>query len=152
MPEAFWPELILGWAYQHKGMHGQALAALRNAVTHSSASPFAVASLAQAQAAAGERTPARQLLTELFEMARHRYVSAYDLAAVYAGLGDSDEALTWLRRAHAERSPMLVNIGWDPRFNPLREDPGFHRVIADMKLPERPAPRPRAAPRPARGM
>lgn len=140
MPGAFWPELILGWAYQHKGMYGPALASLRSAVTSSGGSPLAMASLAHALAAAGERTPARKVLDQLIEMARDRYVSAYDFAVVYAGLGQTDEAIAWLHRAHAERSGMLVNVGWDPRFDGIRETPRFRSLIEDMKLPDRPPP------------
>jgi TolB-like protein/Tfp pilus assembly protein PilF len=149
MPASFWPELILGWAYEHKGQHGHAIASLRRAVTNSQGSPFAVASLAHALARSGERTPARHLLAELLEQSEVRYVSAYDVALVHAGLGDRDQAFTWLRTAYAERSAMLVNIGWDPRFDGVREDPRFEAIIGNLQLPDRPAPRP-AAPSTAR--
>jgi TolB-like protein/Flp pilus assembly protein TadD len=153
MPNALWPEIILGWAYQQKGMHGPALASLRSAASHSTGSAFALASLAQGLAAAGERTPARRMLAELFDMAREQYVSAYDIAAIYAGLGELDDAFTWLRRAYAERSPMLVNVGWDPRFDPLRKDARFDAFVAEISLPDRPPPRPSTTvPRQPRGM
>jgi TolB-like protein/Tfp pilus assembly protein PilF len=155
MPTSFWPELVLGWAYEHKGQHGPAIASLRKAVANSHGSPFAVASLAHAQAVAGERTPARHLLAELLAQSEERYVSAYDIALVHAGLGDHDRAFAWLQTAYEERSAMLVNIGWDPRFDRLRDDPRFRSITGNMTLPARPAPRP-AAPasgRPAqRGM
>lgn len=141
MPGSFWPEIILGWAYEHKGMHGQAIASLRSAVTNSHGSPFALASLGHALAAAGDRTPAEQLLGRLLDMSRERYVSAYDIAAVYAGLGNTDEAFTWLRRARDERSAFLINVGWDPRFEELREDPRFRELVSAMQLPDRPKPR-----------
>jgi TolB-like protein/Tfp pilus assembly protein PilF len=99
MPAAFWPEMILGWAYEHKGQHGEAIASLRSAVAHSQGSPFAVASLAHALGRSGERTPARRLLGELLARSEERYVSAYDIALVYAGLGEADESFAWLRRA-----------------------------------------------------
>jgi adenylate cyclase len=152
MPNALWPEIILGWAYQQKGMHGPALASLRSAASHSAGSAFAIASLAQGLAAAGERTPARRMLTELFDMSRENYVSAYDIAAIYMGLGEADNAITWLRRAYAERSPMLVNVGWDPRFDALRNDARFHAFVRDISLPDRPPSRPATAAPRARGM
>jgi TolB-like protein/Tfp pilus assembly protein PilF len=145
MPTAFWPELVLGWAYEHKGQHGPAIASLRNAVANSHGSPFAVASLAHALARSGERTPARHLLAELLAQSEARYVSAYDVALVHAGLGDRDQAFAWLRTAYAERSAMLVNIGWDPRFDGLRNDARFAATIGNLKLPDRPAPRPAAS-------
>jgi len=144
MPAAFWPELILGWAYEHQGRHNEAIASLRNAVTHSRGSPLAIGSLAHALGRAGERTPARQLLDELLARSDERYVSAYDIAVIHAGLGDSDQSLIWLRRAFAERSAMLVNVGWDPRFDGVRDHPRFVSIIRDLKLPDRPPPKPAA--------
>jgi TolB-like protein/Flp pilus assembly protein TadD len=146
MPTSFWPELILGWAYEHKGQYGPAIASLRNAVANSQGAPFAVASLAHALARSGARTPARHLLTELLAQSEARYVSSYDIALVYAGLGDRDQAFSSLRNAYAERSAMLVNIGWDPRFDGLRDDPRFTAIVGNLKLPDRPAPRPTAQP------
>jgi adenylate cyclase len=140
-PGAFWPELILGWAHQQKGEHGPALTSLRSAVAGAPGSAFGLASLAHGLALAGERTPARALLRELFEAARQRYVSAYDIAAVHTGLGDVDEAFVWLRRAHAERSSMLINVAWDPRFAVLHGDARFRALIDAIGLPDRPAPR-----------
>jgi TolB-like protein/Tfp pilus assembly protein PilF len=152
MPGSWWPETILGWAYLHRGDNAPAIASLRSAVANSGGQPFAVASLAQALAQAGERAPARRLLTELEDSAAERYVSAYDLAAVHAALGDDGKALRSLEHALAERSAMLINIGWDPRFDGLRDQPGFQAVTAAMKLPDRPAVKPAPRRRPSSGM
>lgn len=143
MPGSYWPQIILGWAHLHEGRNGEALKALEGAVQSSNGSPFAVASLANGLAVAGERTPAKRLLEELLKESNRRYVSAYDLAAVYAGLGDRDAAAAWLRRAYTERSAMLINVGWDPRFEALRRDPAVQSIVADIGLPDRPRPRPR---------
>jgi TolB-like protein/Tfp pilus assembly protein PilF len=148
MPDMFWPELILGWAYEQKGEHREAIASLRNAVTHSGGIPFAVASLAHAFGRSGQEAQARQLLADLLEKADRRYVSAYDVAIVHAGLGDAASTFDWLRRAYAERSAFLVNIGWEPRFDHLRDDPRFTAIVRNMALPERPAPRLNEAPAP----
>jgi len=142
MPGMFWPELILGWAYEQKHQYPEAIASLRKAVEHSQGMPFAVTSLAHALAVSGQQAHARQLLADLLAKADSRYISAYDVAIVYAGLGDANRTFDWLRRAYAERSAFLVNIGWEPRFDALRDDPRFQAITANMKLPERPAPQP----------
>ena len=135
MPGMFWPELILGWAYEQKGQYPQAVATLRNAVTHSSGLPFAVASLAHALGRSGQEGAARKLLGDLLDQSSLRYVSAYDIAIIYAGLDDHERTLVWLRRAYAERSAWLVNIAWEPRFDRLRDDPRFTAITANMRLP-----------------
>jgi TolB-like protein len=155
MPSSYWPQIILGWAHLHEGRSGEALKSLESAVDHSGGSPFAVASLAGGLAVAGERTPARRMLDELLAQSAGRYVSAYDVAAVHAGLGDHDQAVSWLRRAYSERSAMLVNVGWDPRFDAIRPDPRFQAILADVGLPDRPRPAPATTPprkRPIHGM
>jgi TolB-like protein len=151
MPGAWWPEIILGWAYLHQGQNGPAIASLRSAVANSGGASFAVASLAHGLAYAGERTPARRMVAEL-EEATDRYVSAYDVAVIHAALGDRPAAVDWLRRALRERSAMLVNIGWDPRFDTLRDDPGLRAITAAMQLPDHPPPRPAQPRTPTRGM
>ena len=57
----------------------------------------------------------------------------YDLALVYACLGDEREAYNWLRKA--------VEIGWrdyrlaqiDPLLEHLRRDPKFEQLMAEVK-------------------
>jgi hypothetical protein len=50
---------------------------------------------------------------------------------------------------------MLVNIGWEPRFDELRADPRFQAMVKDIRLPDRPRPKaanPSAAKPVTRGM
>ncbi len=140
-PGAWWPEIILGWGYLHQNQNGPALASLRSAVANSHGASFAVASLAQGLAHAGERTPARRMLESLVASADTRYISAYDVAAVQAALGDTSAALLWLQKAFEERSAMLIHVGWDPRFDRLRGEPAFRAILAAMQLPDRPPPK-----------
>ncbi|HEV2150343.1 MAG TPA: BTAD domain-containing putative transcriptional regulator [Longimicrobiaceae bacterium] len=134
-PESFWPELILGWAYEQEGKYPEAIAAFKDAVSHSGGSSFALAAQAHAHAVAGEEPMARTILAELLRRSRTGYVSAYDLAAVYAGLRDDEEALRWLERAFAERSSFLVNLGWEPRFRRLHADPRFRSLARRIGVP-----------------
>ena len=55
---------------------------------------------------------------------------------MYQGLGDSNEALRWLERAYDERDVHMVFLGVDPKWDPLREDPRFIRLVNRMKLPQ----------------
>ena len=58
------------------------------------------------------------------------YVSPYALAALYAELGDQDEALAALTRALEARDPMLVSLDVDPAFDPIRTDRRFQEIVA----------------------
>ena len=137
-PESFWPEMILGWAYEQVGRYPEAITAFRDAVSHSGGSSFALASQAHAHAAAGEERKARGILAELLGRRETQYVSAYEIAAVYAGLGERENALLWLERAYGERSSFLINLAWEPRFRTLHADPRFGELIRKVGLPQRP--------------
>jgi tetratricopeptide (TPR) repeat protein len=135
LPEFFWPEMILGWSFEQEGRYQEAIAVFRDAVSHSGGSSFALAAQAHAHAVAGEAEMAKAILVELHRRSRTGYVSAYDIAAVYAGLRENDEALRWLERAYQERSSFLINIGWEPRFRGLHSNAEFRGLARRVGIP-----------------
>lgn len=66
------------------------------------------------------------------EMAKTRFVTSYGIAVIEAGLGDTEAALLWLRKAVEERSHWMVWIRLDPRFNAIRDDPRFQELVAKV--------------------
>jgi tetratricopeptide (TPR) repeat protein len=126
---AFVPErLALGQAYERKGMFPQAIAELEAAVKLPAAAVY-VAALAHALCVTGRKSEAVKLAHELEELVRRRYVSSFDVAISQLGLGDKDSTLPSLERALEERSPRLLFLNVDPRFEPLRSDARFGALI-----------------------
>jgi hypothetical protein len=74
-------------------------------------------------------------LERLKESAKRRYVIPYGMAIIYAGLGDHEQALTWLEKAFQERSNLLCYLSVDPVFDPLRTHPRFQQLIGRIGLP-----------------
>lgn len=97
---------------------------------------LAVASLGHALGVAGDRAGARALLDRLLRQREHEYVSPYDVALVYAGLGDKDEAFNWLQQAYQERSSLLVFASREPRLAALRSEPRFAALMRSFALPQ----------------
>ena len=62
-------------------------------------------------------------------------MTPYNLATVYIGLGQKEQALTFLEKAYAERSLLLMNIGTDPEFDSLHSEPRFAALRAKV-LPQ----------------
>jgi serine/threonine-protein kinase len=125
MMDSFWAEIVTGWADLGKNHPDSAVAAMRTAVKLSDGLPFAKAALAHALAKAGDEADAQRMLNSLLQQSLRAYVSAYDIAIVYAGLGKSDDAIIWLRKAISERSMFVVHMKWDSRLDGLRNDPRF---------------------------
>jgi tetratricopeptide (TPR) repeat protein len=110
-------------------------------------SPLLLTSLASAYAHAGRRDDANRVLRGLEEpwerqgggagrhTARSPYVCPYEVAGVYAQLGDKERALDWLDKAYRNRS-CLYWIRQDPRFDSIRSDPRFQELLAKMNFPQ----------------
>jgi TolB-like protein/DNA-binding winged helix-turn-helix (wHTH) protein/Tfp pilus assembly protein PilF len=126
--------LVLGQAYEQKGMLQEAVAELERAVGLSGGSPVYLASLAHARGVAGRRDEARKLLEALKEIASRRFVSAYDLALVHMGLGEEADALALLGQAVEERAPRAAFLGVEPRFDGLRANARFKQLISRVGL------------------
>ena len=133
-PKSFWAHVILGWAYEQKKMYPQALAELQEAVKLTNAAPFTLAAYGEAVAASGDRPGALDVLAQLQEKAKLRYVSAYDISMIYAGLNDRQMAFRWLDKAEQDHASLLPYITWDRRADNLRADPRFQTLLRRLGL------------------
>jgi TolB-like protein/DNA-binding winged helix-turn-helix (wHTH) protein/Flp pilus assembly protein TadD len=59
---------------------------------------------------------------------------SFDVAALYADMGDRDNAIRWMERAYTERNRDLYEIKVNPRFDSLRNDPRFQDLLRRMNL------------------
>ena len=135
-PNNPWEHTILGWTYEQKQMPDDALGQFQKATEEAKNSCFFLAALGHGYASAGRESDAEQTLQTLSKRSKESYVSAFDVAAIYAGLGDKDKAFAWLDKAVAERSTFLVYSKWEPRLDPLRSDPRFNQLLKRIGLPE----------------
>ncbi|HWX23679.1 MAG TPA: tetratricopeptide repeat protein, partial [Vicinamibacteria bacterium] len=120
----------LGRAYVQKGMYRQAIAAFRKAVVISRRrSARYIAGLGHACAVAGKRSEALGFLKELKRLGGTRYVSSHAFALLFAGLGDREQALSFLAKARRERSSAIPFVAVEPRFALLHSDPRFRRLF-----------------------
>jgi TolB-like protein/DNA-binding winged helix-turn-helix (wHTH) protein/Flp pilus assembly protein TadD len=126
--------LWLGQTHEQKGNHRQAIIEIQKAVTLSPGSALFVAELGHAYGVAGQRNEALKVLDELHKLSKDHYVSAYDQAIVYLGLGEKEQVFAWLQKAVHERSPMLVNLKVDPALDPLRSDARFRTIMQRVGL------------------
>ena len=135
-PKSRWSHISLGQAYAQQGNFSEALAELSQARQLNDI-PMVLASLGHIYAMSDQRSEAQKVIVELQEIARQRYVSPYDIATIYAGLGEKEQALIWLEKAYGDRSGNLaMYLKVDPKFDNLRDDLRFGNLLRRVGLPE----------------
>jgi tetratricopeptide (TPR) repeat protein len=130
-----WGYLWIGQASLQKGMYDEAIIDIKKAIALSEGNVRALATLGYAYALAGRRGEAENVIAELQDQSKKRYVSPYFIATVYAGLDQKDEAFMWLEKAYEERQGYLILIKVEPVFDKLQSDPRFADLIKRMGLP-----------------
>jgi serine/threonine-protein kinase len=126
----------LGWAYFLNGRHAEGLAELEQAVAVSNGNTMWLGQLGQAYAMAGNAAKGREILRQLEDRARERYVSPYHVAYVYTGLGELDAAMDHLERAVTEHSGPAYSIKGSFLLTRLHSHPRFRALLRHMKLKE----------------
>ena len=125
---------LLGAASLEVGRFADAVDHFRRAAALEARHPVTLTWLAHGLASAGHTAEAEALLGELTASSPPRYVSPYRLALVHIGLGDVDAAFEALGAAYDERAVGIVNLAVEPRFDLLRGDARFSRLLRGLGL------------------
>jgi tetratricopeptide (TPR) repeat protein len=126
----------LGWAYLNQGKQKEAIREFQQALQLSgNTSTDFTLDLAFAYAVGGKRKEARRMLTMLKQQHENGLVPSGSVAILYGALGELNEAFAWLEKAYQERDPELTYINVPGRrFEPLRRDPRFKKLLVRMGL------------------
>jgi serine/threonine-protein kinase len=120
----------IGRAFEQKKMYPEAIAEMQKGGPDF---PIRVGTLGHVYALMGNTREAKKLLDEV----RSDPLRTYDVAYIYLGLGQKDQALEWLEKTYQARFPWLAfQIKVDPRLNSLRSDPRFQDVMRRMGVPQ----------------
>jgi Flp pilus assembly protein TadD len=90
--------------------------------------------LAYSLAAAGDRSYALQVASELEEKRKSEYVSPVEQAIVHIALDEKEKALDWVDRAIDERRGWAAYLRVHPIVDPLRNEPRFAELVNRMKF------------------
>jgi TolB-like protein/Flp pilus assembly protein TadD len=124
--------------YLRMSMYPEAVTTIERAMILAGRTPQLVANLARAYSMSGRKHEAETLLQELQERDKRGYVSPIYFAEVYVSLGNKDEAIKWLEKAHQEQNYGMLFIRIWPFWDPLRTDPRFDGLVRHMNFPEVP--------------
>ncbi len=78
---------------------------------------------------AGRRREAVALVRQMEAQARARFVDPYLIAAVYGAMDDRTSTFLWLGRAIEARSPFVISLPTDPRWDAMRSDARFGEMV-----------------------
>jgi tetratricopeptide (TPR) repeat protein len=123
----------LGLAYLGKGMHEEAIAEYQKGVDLSGGDLLAVMGLGYGYGVSGRRDEAMDILDELKERLKRKYIPPLYFAWIYMGLGEKDQAFEHLEKSYLERDPMLAHLR-APLYDSLRSDPRFTALLKKMNL------------------
>lgn len=96
--------------------------------------PHVLGHMGNAYASAGQSTEATQTISKLKDYVQKHGVGTYEIALVYAGLGEKDEAFAWLEKSYKAHDKGLTYLKMDPCVDSLRSDPRFQNLLHRVGL------------------
>jgi TolB-like protein len=121
---------LLGDIYAEKGMYAKSAGEFLRLDD----SPHNLGHLGNAYARAGRVYSARKIISQLEKDVQKNGVGGYEIALVYAGLGEKNLAFSWLEESYKTHSEGLTNLKIDPCLDPLRSDPRFDDLVRRVGL------------------
>jgi serine/threonine-protein kinase len=131
-PVTYW---VLGLLLRKTGRYELAIAEGEKAVNLSGGSPLMRAALAQTFGAAGMKKKAIEILDDLTNLAKQKYIAPYFLAGIHVGLGADDRAIEYLEKSYEEHSHWLIYLHMDPGMDALRSNLRFQDLLRRVGLP-----------------
>jgi eukaryotic-like serine/threonine-protein kinase len=136
-PNFWFSHCFLGRAYEQKGKLPEAIVEFQRAVELEKDNAETWSGLGHAYALSGNRAEAQKILDHLKEVSAHEWVAPYNIAVIYAGLGEKEQAFALLDQAYKDRSYYLPTyLATDSRIDSLRSDPRFAELRKRVGLPE----------------
>ena len=122
-------------AYEQNGMYKDAVAQRQKVLTLSG-NPDLAAAIGADYARSGYPGVMQSWLEGLKEVSKRGYVSGYNIAQIYAQLGEKTQALVWLDQAFNQRDSKLTYVKVEPAFDQLRTDPQFQQLVQRLGMPQ----------------
>ncbi len=133
---------VLAGVYAETGMFDEWMEEYEKALTLRGESALAER-LSRVYLEAGYRGTMQLAAEEMAALSKNKYVSAAEIAGLYAEAGRTDEALTWLERAVEARDPHVIfvqsrgmspTLPWKTSWYHLRSNPRFETILEKVGL------------------
>jgi len=127
---------VLGIVYEDKKMYANAITEYKTALQLGGFPEEVRGLLGYVYAISGDRANTDKMTRELKQVWPGHARAALDLAGIYSGLGQKDQALYWLGKASEKEVGDLAVIGQDPHFAALHSDPRFQAFVKKVGAPQ----------------
>jgi len=120
--------IVLGEVYERIGRTVEAIRELDRAFESShNSKPLTIKGYVLARS--GRRAEAENIIRTFKSTLGERFVPPYNIALVYAGLGDRDAVWEWLDRAYDARDVHMVYLPVDGKWDDYRMLPEFQELV-----------------------
>lgn len=127
---------VLGIVYEDKKMYANAITEYKTALQLGEFPEEVRGLLGYVYAISGDRANTDKMIRELKQVWPGHARAALDLAGIYSGLGQKDQAMYWLGKASEKEVGDLAVVGQDPHFAALHSDPRFQAFVKKVGAPQ----------------
>jgi len=125
----------LSWGLRIEKRFTESIEASSRAVELSDNSLFMLTCHGQTLAAAGKHQEAEEILGELEKLSETRFISPYQIAIIYAFLGDKEKTFENLEKSFAARESWTAWMGVEPAFDFVQTEPRYLNLLEQTRNP-----------------
>ena len=125
---------ILGRQFVKAGRYAEAIEEFQKAASLSPRDRQILRDLAYGHAISGKRAEALTMLKAIQDNYEKHEALGLDIAAVYAGLGENDQAFVWLEKDFQRHGAVLPSVAYWSWFDSLRGDSRYADLLRRMAL------------------
>jgi len=129
---------LIGYAHSAAKQDNKAADAFTQALNISPKSGFCLTGKAYGMTAISKDEAAQNLLKKLLVKSENEFITPIDIAKIYTGLGELEQAKEYLRIAKQRRDVWFPFISIDPAFKALHNNPDVQDFLNTLQ-PERPS-------------
>jgi TolB-like protein/Tfp pilus assembly protein PilF len=126
---------VLGMVYEDKKMYADAILEYKAGLQLGGPPGEIRGLLGYVYAVTGDQGNAEKMIRELKQLWPAHAHAALDLAVIYSGLNQKDQAMYWLGKASEKEVGDLIEVGQDLHFAALRGDQRFQALVKQVGAP-----------------
>lgn len=132
-PEFARAQQVLAWIYEYTGRPDRALDMQMRFLKTAGASDKEMDEVARLYRSGGMTAVHR---ADIESYLQQKPLRPYDLAILYATVGDREHAMEYLKKAYNDRDSSMIFLAVAQEFSLVRSDPRFHELLQQMRLPQ----------------